>query len=240
MPKSSWLVAIALSFTLAPLSAGAQADVSGEPPAIKVIKVKGNRAVVIFSKKRLPLRQGMVGNVVDAASSRAEMTEMEPPSKKNFIGLEGGFSMLKSKVDGVAGESKADRLDLSLIYGWNTGRFEFGPLVNFSFEKQTSFDTKTIELGGQFDYNINKNDFQNSFVYSARVVAAVGQQDNSAQSKAADTLRLEPGFVVKWFGLDSNLATLASLSYRLQEVKLDSAKTETNGLVARLGIQTYF
>ncbi len=221
---------------------GAQAQNEGDGGKnIKIIQVKGNRAIIVFSKKGPPLEKGQLGYLVERGnmSDKADKSDLEAPSKDKFVGLEAGFSLLSTKA-GAGDAVKSDQFDMSVLYGWNKVKFEFGPFVGYSFNKGATIDTRTIELGALADFNFKANNSENSMVFGARMVFAMGQQDHSAQAKAASTMRIEPGVVMKWFGLDANLATVATLGYRMQTVSLEAAEAKTSGIVGRLGIQTYF
>ena len=159
-------------------------------------------------------------------------------SRERFLGFLTSYTSLTTKVSSV--DTTSNIFSLDLTYGWNHESFEYGPILQYGFNRQSLTDQSTLEIGGLIDYNFSKNIVQNEWVSGLRLTAAVGQQDNSAQKSAANTSRIEPAFVVKWFGLSTNLAAVGSLSYRMMTVSLDSGSTTISGLAAQIGIQTYF
>jgi hypothetical protein len=231
----------ALTEEEAPAASEDEPEENKEPPMIKVLKVKNNQAVVAFSKKRGALKVGQIGRLTVNSSDTKDAHEIEGISRHHFIALAMDLTSLSTKTDGSSADAaKSDHFNLSTVYGWNAERMEYGILLNYSFDKQKDADAKTLELGGVFDFNFSPNRVDRDFITGLRLIAAFGQQDNSAQTKAANSTRIEPGFFVKWFGLSPNLAAIGGLSYRMFNVTLDKAKTSTSGIVGSLGIQAYF
>ena len=224
------------SFLASPVTAMAQDNPEGQ--IMKVIKVKKNTAVVVFSKKGAPLKVGQVGRLMPKKIEGQD--EIEGVSRDRFIGMDASLSMLQTKADGAAEAAKVDTVDASVTYGWNKERFEYGALLGYRFEKYAASDVRTIELGGILDFNLAPNVIENDMIFGGRLVATIGDEDNSSQSAGARAIRIEPGAFVKWFGLSTNLAATATLSYRMKSVSYESSKSTTSGIVGRIGLQAYF
>jgi hypothetical protein len=228
------------SGTLLTLIASASFAQSDNGTVIKVIRVKKNTAVVVFSKKSTPLEAGQVGRVVAKDAGLQKDDEIGEVSRDRFIGMNAGLSMLQTKVDGAGEAVKNDVFDADIIYGWNKGTVEYGLLFKYAFDKAKETDVRSIEAGGLFDFNFKPNTVENSTVFGARLIATVGDEDSSAQAKGAMSYRIEPGIFIKWFGLSTNLAGIANLSYVMKNISYENAKTTVSGIQGRLGIQAYF
>lgn len=159
-------------------------------------------------------------------------------SRNRILGIRFDLSFLNDKVEDES--SSRNVLDTELKYGWNEEKYEFGPTLGYRFTRWQEVDEKSLLVGGFFDYNFTPNSSDVEGLFGLRVTAAIGQLDHSAQEKAADLNRFTAGVVYKWFGLSSNFAFDIDLSYMMQTMKLETAKTETTGLVGKLGLQTYF
>jgi hypothetical protein len=222
--------------------AGDSASDENDPPSMKVIKVRKNVATVVFSRKHGQLKVGQRGRLVEKIGPAGCSEDVvEGPSRDRFISFNASLSMLSTGDDKGGASSSNSVFDTNIVYGWNKERVEYGLLLGYRFTKQDpANDTRTIELGGRFDYNFVSNKVENDMVFGARIDAAIGQADSSGASKASNTMRVEPGIFVKWFGLSTNLAMTGVVGYRYSTISTDDAKTKTTGIVGSVGIETYF
>lgn len=211
-------------------------------PYMKVIKVDKNQALVVFSKKRSALKVGQIGYLV----SKVGDDDVEVPTRGHFMGLESKFSLFKisNKIANVTAKDDASDFNLNFTYGVNKEKFEYGVILGYSFVKGQSnglaSDQKTISVGGQFDLNFARNVIEQDVVVGARLILSAGQVDDSRLSKPGSKSVIEPGIIIKYFGLSSNIATTAKIGYNMTTVKFDGASTTQAGTVGQIGIQSYF
>jgi hypothetical protein len=211
-------------------------------PYMKVIKVDKNQALVVFSKKRSALKVGQIGYLV----SKVGDDDVEVPTRGHFMGLESTFSLLKISNKEANITTKDDKSDFNLkfIYGVNKEKFEYGVTLGYSFVKGQSnglaSDKKTISVGGLFDLNFARNVIEQDVVVGARLIVAAGQVDDSSRSKPGSESVIEPGIIIKYFGLSSNIATTAKIGYNMTTIKYDALSTTLAGTVGQIGIQSYF
>lgn len=214
------------------------------PPFVKVLRVKNHIAVVQFSSKRTPLEQGQKWHMVERLPNQGKDevgNELAGGiSRKKFIGLAASLSSLTTAIGGGGASATSNYFSANLLYGRNKEKFEYGLLVSYTFDRETTVDARTTEIGGQFDYNFSPNNGDNTGLMGLRFVLAVGEQDSSTQSASAFSYRLEPGLFYKWFGFSSNLAAVGLLDYRWQNVALSGGASTTTGFVGSLGILAYY
>jgi hypothetical protein len=212
---------------------------ASEQVTIKVLKVGRNgRAMIAFPKGRSP----EPGKLYSLGPHVKEPLEEPLPtdSRGRLIGLSMDFAMLKSKTTDPASQTNFRDFILSALYGWNTGRIEFGPFLEYSFNTQDSFDSKRLIGGAFLDFNFASNTSEANFIPALRLAVGAGIEDNSLQAKSSSVVSAAPAFVFKWFGLSTNLAVIGLVGYDYKMVKLDESTTTISGIVGRLGIQTYF
>jgi hypothetical protein len=206
---------------------------------IKILKVGRNgRALIAFPKSRSP-EVGKLYSLGPHVKAQIEET-MPADSRSRLIGLSLDFAILKSKRSEPETQTDLRDFMLSALYGWNTGRIEFGPFIEYGFNTQGSYDAKRLIGGGFLDFNFVSNTTEANSIPAFRLSAGAGIEDNSLQPKAASLVSVSPAFVFKWFGLSTNLAMLGLVGYDYKMVKLDSSTTTISGAVGRLGIQSYF
>lgn len=163
-------------------------------------------------------------------------------SRSRMLGISFDLSFLRYKTEDVASEVKDASTDIK--YGWNQEKVEYGPLFTYNFATTSSggtdIDTKTLLLGGFFDYNFTPNTADIEGLWAIRATLGVGQLDDSTKSKASGVNQLTVGLVYKWFGLSTTTALDLDMSYVQKEISADSVKTKVTGPVMHLGVQNYF
>ena len=201
---------------------------AGASEQAQVIKVQGNRALVLFPPGETP-RMGQVlaiGSAGDAKLSRQYTTA-----------LTGELSALNYSSTGLTTTSFL----VGGQYGWNYVDYEFGPKLQLGYSSNAA-TTFTILAGGAYgDYNLVPNLLGQTIVYGGTGSLMVGQ--TTVQSGAGSTsayIDFAAGGVLKWY----QLAT-SSTGLRLELVYnynrgFSGADVSRSGLIARAGLQTYF
>jgi hypothetical protein len=206
----------------------------------KVIKVKGQQAIVQFPAGTVP----QVGQQLDLGGgsvSDADGNAMPGlGSRKNLIGL--GVNQLYF-LNNSATSKSVTGIKLNGRYGWNTGRMEFGPIATLEYESRDNSSTRLMAIGGFFDYNFTPNISGQKLVYAATGDLSFGQLSEKQGSfePTSTIINLFVGGTVKWFGLSDHFALRADAGFNLQRSTPDSGDaTSLAGAMVRAGIANYF
>lgn len=205
----------------------------------KVIKVKGQQAIVQFPNGTAP----MVGQTIDlnggGEGGGASMAAV-PGSREHLIALSMNLGAYSSSAGG-------SRTEFALVgrYGWNMKIMEFGPIVQLGYLSLPGQSTRTIGGGGYFDFNFVENNPGVPFIYGVGAEAFYKQLNTSYASGATDStegdLELIAAGNVKWFGLNDHIALRGDAGLDIQRSSVNSGATTTlTGLLIRGGIAVYF
>ena len=211
----------------------------------KVIKVKGQQAIVQFPSGTVPQvgQQMNVGPGAVADSSGEPVAGMG--SRGNLIGL--GLNQLyflsNSQTSGASTSKSRTGIKLNGRYGWNSGRMEYGPIATLEYESSDNSSVRVMAIGGFFDYNFTPNVSGVKSIYFAGADLSFGQEGTKI-GPSDTTSTVIKGFVgggIKWFGISDNFALRGEAGFYMDRSTPDSNNTVTNaGAMLRAGIANYF
>lgn len=197
---------------------------------IKVRKVKGNQAVIEFSGA--PLRTGSVYEI----SSESFGEVGNSGSRANLLGI--SFSLKSGKADNASSSSTV--ISVAGSYGWNSGSYEYGPLLSYSSSNANNGNTaSTIQVGGFVDYNLIPNLPGEVFIYGLGGTASFGSNDSGSGSTTS-LMGLTAGPFVKWFAINSTSAVRFDALYEYTKYSGNASDVAYSGILLRAGIATYF
>ena len=113
-------------------------------------------------------------------------------------------------------------------------------MLDYSFASESTFDSKTLLLGGFFDYNFNENIEGKTWVPGVRLKLGAGQEDNSSLSKAYSLTSVQLGLILKYFSFHSDFAVFGELAGGSDSATLEDTSIKTTGSSVRMGIINYF
>lgn len=210
---------------------------------IRVVKVKGQQAIVDFPKGVKPV----VGQTLSVGSGSMGGSS----SRDNLVAFQASMSFGEETEeitgsDGATNEVSASLTDIALSgrFGWNKGRYEFGPLVEFGYQQEESLDTITLKLGGFFDFNINPNDGSRAFLFGPTAEAYAGYESRSLSNGASDqTGPLFGAYVggfIKQFVMSDTVALRGDVGLQYDVADLTDVTSTTLGVLAKGGLAVYF
>lgn len=213
---------------------------------VKVLKVKGTKAVIRFPKN-MEISKGQTltigGDEEDGDSGGKPMAK---GSRNTRIGLEFEMTSLtidqKSSSGGTAVSADSNKLSLSALYGWNKGWAEYGPIFSYSSDDDGSSKSTTMDIGGFFEYNFKTNKPGEWMVMAAGAQVAISQMQTETTSATADGsgYKLDVYFAAKLFPWSDTWAFTPSLGYRMASHDFDAYTWDTSGLVLSAAISAYF
>ncbi|MCM2282812.1 MAG: hypothetical protein NDI61_13310, partial [Bdellovibrionaceae bacterium] len=212
---------------------------TAQAQTFKVLKMKGNKAVIQLPKGST-LEKGesySIGTSTDGESSSTSAGGSSGPREQTLSMSSALFTGSRSSSNGTSTSITA--IDLTGRYGWNKGIMEYGPLAEFEYASASSVSTRTIEVGGFFDYNLVENKEGVDMVYGLGATASIGQSSTEGQPSTS-IMNINGGGQLKWFpfGHATAIRLDAGLNYERQSV---SGRTlTTTGLLIAAGLQTYF
>lgn len=196
---------------------------------IRVLKTKGNQAVVEFSGGSL-----QPGRAYELSSE--SFFEAASSSRNYVIHLNFNFNNLNSDAAGASSETD---FNLAAQVGWNKGTFEFGPLVSFYSSGDSANTTTNTQLGAFSDFNMLPNVPGEPFIYGVGGSVRLGQIDTGVGAKT-DTMGFFLGPFAKWFPTSGPLGFRADFGYAYQKSSGGIGDTTATGLSANAGIIGYF
>lgn len=196
---------------------------------IRVLKAKGNQAVVEFSGDSL-----QPGNAYELTSE--SFFEAAASSRNYVINFNFNLNNLSSDAAGISNETD---FNLAAQIGWNRRIFEFGPLVSFTSVGNTTNTTTTLQIGVFGDFNMLPNIPGEPFIYGVGGSFRIGQLDSGAGAKT-DTMGFFVGPFAKWFPTSGPLGFRADFGYAYQKNSGGTGDTTATGLSANAGIIGYF
>ena len=116
----------------------------------KVIKVKGQQAIVQFPAGTAPV----VGEMIPVGGS-AEVEgggHTARGSRAHSLSVLGSLSTasVKTEQGGTSISSSKTIFEVSGLYGWNLEIMEFGPLLSLHYDTQAGITNKIFGVGGIF------------------------------------------------------------------------------------------
>lgn len=204
----------------------------------KVIKVKGQQAIVQFPQGVLPT----VGQTFDLSGGASgggtlEGAPVRSGTRDHLIGLSTNLSFLSSSAGG-----STSTFNFIGKYGWNMQTIEFGPIATISYVSQTNQTDRTLGAGGFFDFNFVPNVSGQSFIYGVGAEATYSQFVRTLPPGDTSTpiLDLIVGGNAKWFGLSDHFALRGDAGLNMQRSSPATGTTTLTGLIIRGGIAVYF
>lgn len=196
---------------------------------IRVLKIKGNQAMVEFSGGSL--KQG------NAYELSTESFFEASSSPRNYV-IHLNFNLNTLNSDAAEASSETD-FNVVTQAGWNKGLYEFGPLLSFSSSGDNANTTTSLQLGVFGDLNLLPNLPGELFVYGVGGSFRMGQVDTGAGAKS-DTLGFFIGPFAKWFPTGAPVGFRADVGYAFQRISSGAGDTTATGLSATAGIIGYF
>lgn len=207
---------------------------AGERAVIQ--QMKGKRAIVQFEKD-IPFSVGqrVYLNSEDGSELGMRKELRNPLERKNSVSLETSFTSTDTAT-------ATTEYEIAARYGWNMGKYEFGPVFSYSFTKNVS-EISNYKVGGFFDFNFISNNPGEDFIWG---VYGEGKIGNSKVSTASTSFTaVTGGAFVKWFIFSPALALRANALY---EYEMDEKSTTTNNAAQKnftttglqIGLNHYF
>ncbi|MCB0386216.1 MAG: hypothetical protein KDD43_12555 [Bdellovibrionales bacterium] len=215
---------------------------------VKVLKVKGNKAVIRIPKdmdisKGQTLMIGGGGEEDEEGGGGA----MSKGSGSRNTAIAGTFSMESLSFEretAAGGKTTGDSTTMSLqvSYGWNKGWAEYGPV--FVYESTDSGTSKSTEfnLGGYFEYNFKVNKPGEWMIPAAGIQVAWAQLSTESSSSSADGNGpvIDIYFSCKLFPWSDNFAIAPRLGYQMKTYDFSDYKYTYSGLVLAASLMGYF
>ena len=185
---------------------------------IKVLKVKGNSAVVESTE---PLSPGDVFYLQEEPLSQKISFNQSTgfKARKNSLMIGGSFTYLKSDA---AQDTKAA---LQGRYGWNFVSLEAGIVVEAGMINNGPGAITDLLAGGYFDYNLVPNRDPYAFIYGPFALASGGVK-LFADGGSTNLLKLDAGAFATLFFKDSSSALRLEAFLGYQQI--DSATAQTS------------
>lgn len=209
------------------------------PLNIKVIKSKG-KASIIKIPDNYPgeLKPGSY-TLVASTETVAGIGEESRANSISFS-FETDFAKQVTKTPLTETSTDIKSMTANFFYGWNSKVFEYGPFLSYSFQTVGPSDTKAIAGGLFADWNFMSNNGENNWIPGLRLLAGVGQIDNSALKAAYSSDLIQAGLILKYFYFQSAFAVTGEVAMKIENYKPTGSEVKTTSTVARIGIINYF
>jgi hypothetical protein len=215
---------------------------------VKVVKVKGKRAIVETVSGNLMVGQTMSAGsgggggddfdtFADSNSTGAPAGDHSGP-RTHFVG--GAASFSSAKASGSTKVTTTILVDAAL-YGWNPGNhMEYGLLASFGAVSGGGTSQTSMAGGGKFDWDFGLNKAPVQGLFSVGAEATFGQVSSSGVS--ASQINVFPMISYKWFILKTPTCVRFDAGMRMVMTSgsgTTKSTTDTNP-GARVGLFTYF
>lgn len=209
------------------------------PVKIRVTKSKGKDSLIRVSNSYVgELPPGLY----TLSPSGPDDSTIAEDSRDKLISFsfESDFSSTTTTQNKVDTKVDTKQLSANFTYGWNKKRYEYGPFLNYSFLTFGTSDSKALSAGLFFDWNFIPNVEVKSWVPGVRVLAGIGQVDNSGLAKAYGSSVVQVGFITKYFYLHSGFAITGELAMKMESASPENTQIKSTSTIGRLGIINYF
>ncbi|MES2965356.1 MAG: hypothetical protein V4760_15840 [Bdellovibrionota bacterium] len=201
----------------------------------KVIKVKGQQAIVTFPSGTKP----QVGQTIDLGGGgvSGEAAGVGTGSRNNVLALSGQIAVTNSN------SNTTTQFAVSGRYGWNQETIEFGPIVTLGYSSSPNLSSRTIAGGGFFDFNFTPNKSGVRGVMGLTADAQFGQDATKVASNPESTSTTMDFFVggtYKYFGFADNVAIRGDAGLEYDRDTSGSTTTTSTGLKVLLGLAFYY
>ncbi|MCB0350686.1 MAG: hypothetical protein KDD38_05845 [Bdellovibrionales bacterium] len=212
---------------------------SAHAASLKVLKIKGQKAIVQVPAS-MDVQVGDTLSVSEDGGGESTFGRVEGRGSR----VDGAFTYasqtIDSKTAGFSTSTDKTLMTITAEYGWNTGTFEFGPLVTYGSQSVSGVDTSTWSLGGFFEYNFIENKPGELYVPYAGVSVGYGSSDLGGGITYSG---LDYGVYggVKWFPLNDTLAFVPFLRYQSVTRDFDGDNGSTSkDMMLGFGVAKYF
>ncbi|MCB0364977.1 MAG: hypothetical protein H6624_12095 [Bdellovibrionaceae bacterium] len=215
---------------------------------VKVLKVKGNKAVIKIPKD-MEISKGqtlMIGGG-DEGDEEGGGSTMAKGSGSRNTALAMSFSMTSlsfERTTSAGGKSTGDSntISLAVSYGWNKGWAEYGPVFIYQSSDNGSSKSTEFDLGGYFEYNFKTNKPGEWMIPAAGIQVAWAQlsQETTGSSADGNGPLIDIYFSCKLFPWSDNFAISPTLGYRMVTYDFSEYKDSYSGLVLAASIMGYF
>jgi hypothetical protein len=216
-------VVLVLLLSLSPLASSAQ--------KVKVEKIKGNKAVVVFSGATPEV--GRTYNLEGRTS--AASLKSQNLSRGNLIGFSASMS---NQTVTSSSTSTSSIIALTGRYGWNLGKTEYGILGELANASYSSVTTSTFGGGGYFDYNFAPNVIGEAMVFGVGIQAKILSSNNGV--KTYSSWAMFPAGFLKWFVLSPTTCLRIDGGFNYRNDMTEPKATTTTGLLVQGGFDFYF
>lgn len=212
------------------------ASVQAHADYAKVIKVKGQQAIVQFPPGTPPVVGEMVP-VGDSAQTEGG-SHSGRGSRAHLLAVAGSIFFTNNS----ATSNSTTGFRLQGRYGWNQEVFEFGPLAELDYSSTTGQSSRTLLGGGFFDFNFVPNKPGIPTIYGVGATADVGQVSTTTGSTDVSSSQFDlfVGGNVKWFGLSENVALRGDAGFSMSRTSVNGTATTNSGLLIQGGLAFYF
>lgn len=204
----------------------------------KVIKVKGQQAIVQFPNGTAPVVGEMIP--VGGEAKTEDGGHRARGSRDHLLALAGEIDFTNNS----ATSTSTTTFNIQGRYGWNQEIFEFGPLAGFLYTSTNGLSTRTIYGGGFLDFNFVPNKPGNDFIYGVGVTGDFSQGTTSVSNGSDQTtsyFELFAGGNIKYFGLSENVALRADAGFDFKKNSgLNGQSSNDVGLKILAGIAFYY
>jgi hypothetical protein len=199
---------------------------------IKVERVKGNKAVVVFSGTTPEVGKSYALEGRSSTASKAASAG----SRDRILGFSAGLS--NQTVATGSSSSTSTSMSLAVLYGWNLGQIEYGVLGEVANASYSSTSTSVFGGGGFFDYNFVANTVGEVIVYGVGIQAKVLSTNTGVKSYSS--WEMDPTGFLKWFAFTPAVCLRFDAGLRYRSDMTTPNATTTSGLMVLAGLGYYF
>jgi hypothetical protein len=232
---TTWRSHVFFSFILLTLFTAsidvAHADDSSDFVDVKVLKVKGRQAIVLYPEGAHPAAGDML-----TVTRRLDEEEKEGKNQRgNLIGIDGSLFYLNNSTT----SKSTTGLTVTGRYGWNFGNYEYGPIGTLNLASDGS---QTVTVGGFADINMVRNSRRQKLVYGFTGDLEIGTvtQSSSSGGASASTVAIFGGGQAKYFVLSNATAVRVDAGLALDSTTTNGTSTSISGLLVKFGLANYF
>ena len=195
--------------------------------SIKVLQVKGKRAIVEFNGMEPRLNQSYLLGEDAMIPDAGDRTKT--------LGFSGELISVSSAGTNLT------VLGASGLYGWihPGGKMEYGPTLSFASVSRsgTSNNTTRTTFGGFFDYNLVPNLANEKLIYGATATLSYGMASTGGVS--SNVITIEAGGVMKWFFAKSTTALRTGVVLTHAQTSGSGSNTTDSGFKLFGGLQFF-
>lgn len=194
---------------------------------IKIVQVKGNKAVVEFHGENLS-----EGGTLQVADKKDQFADFDGGTAKRNISIFPEFSFSSAKATNQS--ASVTSVDLSGSVGANFGKYEIGGVLSFTNVSSASGTSLSLlGIGPNFEYNFVENKPGN-YTIPGLGLTALYLNSSVGGGKSESGFGLRPDLFLKTF-INNNFGLKFTLGYSYSKVDTVS----TSGIAMSGGLMVY-